>query len=72
MLLVGIVFSGISKFIDWTQNMFTATGETVFWSNNLDIFVELFQFIGMGLILWALFVKLLSVYGRTTTTSSTA
>lgn len=70
-LLSGVLFSGLSKMIDWTQNMFTATGETVFWSNNFDIAVELLQLVGTALILWALFVKLRQWYGnRASTTSS--
>ncbi len=58
MLLVGVLFSGASKFIDWTQNLLTATGETIFWSNQLDVLTEVLQLIGIVLILWALFDKL--------------
>lgn len=57
-ILIGILFSGLSKIVDWSQNMLTATGETVFWSNTFDIIVEGFQFIGIGLILWGLLVTL--------------
>ena len=57
-LLIGVLFSGVSKFLDWTQNLLTATGETIFWSNEIDIVTELFQLIGIGLILFALYVKL--------------
>jgi len=58
LLLIGVLFSGFSKILDWTQNILTATGETVFWSNNIDIAVEMLQFVGIGLILGALFSKL--------------
>ena len=57
-LLIGILFSGLSKVIDWSQNILTATGETVFWSNTLDVLVESFQLVGIGLILWGLLVTL--------------
>lgn len=57
-ILIGILFSGLSKVIDWSQNILTATGETVFWSNTMDVLVEGFQFIGIGLILWGLLVTL--------------
>lgn len=55
LLLVGIVFSGISKFIDWTTNMLTATGNTVFFNYNLDILVETLQFIGIAIIFYSIF-----------------
>ena len=57
-LLFGVIFSGLSKLIDWSQNILTATGETVFWSNSMDVFVEALQFVGIAIILWALFDKL--------------
>lgn len=57
-LLVGVLFSGVSKFLDWTQNLLTATGENIFWSNGVDIATELLQLIGIALILWALFDKI--------------
>lgn len=57
LLLVGIVFSGFSKFIDWTTNMLTATGNTVFFSYPLDIMIEAFQFVGIGVILYAVFKR---------------
>ena len=57
-LLFGTLFSGVSKLVDWSQNILTATGETVFWSNTLDALVEGLQFVGIGLILWGLLVTL--------------
>lgn len=57
-LLLGVLFSGVSKFLDWTQNLLTATGETIFWSNQIDVVTELLQLVGIALILWALYVKL--------------
>jgi hypothetical protein len=55
---LALLLIGFSKILDWTQNILTATGETVFWSNNIDIAVESLQFIGIGIILGALFSKL--------------
>ncbi len=70
-LLVGFVFSGISKLIDWSQNMFTATGDTVFWSNNLDILIESFQLIGLVFILWAIFIRFKKEHTKPHTAVST-
>ena len=58
LLLLGIMFSGVSKFIDWIQNMLTATGNTVFFSYNLDLLVEALQFIGIAIILYYIFRSL--------------
>lgn len=55
LLLLGIVFSGVSKFIDWVQNMLTATGDSVFFSYNLDILIEALQFIGLAIIVYSIF-----------------
>ena len=62
LLLVGISFSGASKFLDWIANMLTATGTTVFWSNTLDLFIEGFQFIGVGIILYGILTKLFYIH----------
>lgn len=62
LLLIGILFSGTSKFLDWTANMFTATGTQVFWSNNLDLLVEGLQFIGISIILYGIMGKLFYVH----------
>ena len=55
LLLLGIVFSGVSKFIDWVQNMLTATGDSVFFSYNLDILIEALQFMGIVIIVYSIF-----------------
>ena len=55
LLLLGIMLSGVSKFIDWIQNMLTATGNTVFFSYNLDLLVEALQFIGIAIIFYYIF-----------------
>ncbi|OHA65221.1 MAG: hypothetical protein A3D64_02335 [Candidatus Wildermuthbacteria bacterium RIFCSPHIGHO2_02_FULL_49_9] len=55
LLLLGIILSGTSKFIDWVQNMLTATGQSVFFSYNLDITTEVLQFLGMAIIFYSLF-----------------
>ena len=55
LLLFGIVLSGVSKFIDWIQNMLTATGNTVFFSYNLDLLIEALQFIGIAIIFYYIF-----------------
>jgi len=70
-LLIGILFSALSKLIDWSQNILTATGETVFWSNTFDVFVESLQLIGISLILWGLFITLRKQYDNRTTSNST-
>jgi len=57
LLLVGIVLSGISKFIDWIQNMLTATGDSLFFSYNLDILIEVLQFIGIAIIFYSIFKR---------------
>ncbi|MBI2647973.1 MAG: hypothetical protein HYW98_01350 [Candidatus Wildermuthbacteria bacterium] len=62
LLLAGIVLSGTSKFLDWTANMYTATGTSVFWSNRLDLTVEGFQLLGMGIILYGILSKLFYVH----------
>lgn len=61
-LLVGVLFSGTSKFLDWSANMFTATGTQVFWSNTLDLFVEGFQLVGIIIILYGIITKLFYVH----------
>jgi len=58
LLLIGITLSGVSKFIDWIQNMLTATGNTVFFSYNLDLLVEALQFIGIAIIFYYIFKSL--------------
>ena len=70
LLLMGIGFSAVSKFIDWWMNMQTATGTTVYWSNNLDLWVEGLQFIGMGIILYAIISKLFYVHHAGISSSS--
>lgn len=67
-LLVGVLFSGVSKLVDWSQNILTATGDTVFWNNNLDLITESLQFIGIGLILWSLLTGLRQMHESRTTT----
>ncbi len=62
LLLLGIGFSGVSKLLDWFANMRTATGTAVFWSNNLDLVVEVLQFIGIGIILYGIVTKLFYVH----------
>lgn len=62
LLLTGIGLSGISKFLDWLANMFTATGTTVFWSNTLDLWVEGLQLIGIAIILYGILTKLFYVH----------
>ena len=62
LLLIGIGFSGLSKFLDWLANMFTATGTSVFWSNTLDLYVEGLQFIGISIILYGILSKLFYVH----------
>jgi hypothetical protein len=70
-LFIGITFSGVSKFLDWMANMFTATGTEVFWNNTLDLFVEGFQFIGIGIILYGILSKLFYVHHARISSSST-
>jgi hypothetical protein len=65
-LFFGVVLSGISKFIDWSQNMLTATSDAIFWSNTLDVMVEIFQLVGLILIVYSLFAILRKVYGQRT------
>lgn len=62
LLLVGIGFSAVSKFLDWLANMYTATGTTVFWSNSLDLWIEGLQFVGIGIILYGIISKLFYVH----------
>lgn len=62
LLLVGITLSGTSKFLDWTANMYTATGTSVFWNNTLDLYVEGLQLVGMGIILYGILSKLFYVH----------
>lgn len=62
LLLLGITLSGTSKFLDWTANMYTATGTSVFWSNTLDLYVEGLQLVGMGIILYGILSKLFYVH----------
>lgn len=62
LLLVGISFSGVSKFLDWIANMKTATGGEVFWSNQLDLIVEGFQFIGIAIILYGILTRLFYIH----------
>lgn len=54
-LLLGVILSGTSKFIDWVQNMLTATGSSVFFSYNLDILTEVLQLLGIGIIFFSIF-----------------
>lgn len=54
-LLLGIILSGTSKFIDWVQNMLTATGSSVFFNYNLDILTEALQLLGIGIIFFSIF-----------------
>ncbi len=61
-LLIGIGFSGVSKFLDWMTNMYTATGTTVFWSNPLDLAIESLQLIGISIILYGILSKLFYVH----------
>ena len=71
LLLVGIGFSGTSKFLDWLTNMFTATGTTVFWSNSWDLWIEGLQLIGIGIILYGIISKLFYVHHAGISSSAT-
>jgi len=62
LLLIGIGFSGVSKFLDWVANMITATGTEVFWSNTLDLYIEGLQFIGISIILYGILSKLFYIH----------
>ena len=62
LLLGGIGFSAVSKFLDWWMNMQTATGTTVYWSNSLDLWVEGLQLLGIGIILYGIISKLFYVH----------
>lgn len=62
LILTGIAFSGISKFIDWYTNMLTATGTKVFFSFQLDLIIESLQFIGIGVILYGIITKLFYIH----------
>lgn len=70
LLLIGIGFSGASKFLDWLANMYTATGTTVYWSNAMDLWVEGLQFIGIGIILYGIISKLFYVHHAGISSSS--
>ena len=67
LILIGIAFSGTSKFIDWYTNMLTATGTEVFFSFNLDLVIESLQFIGIGIILYGIITKLFYIHHARTT-----
>ncbi|MBI2041926.1 MAG: hypothetical protein HYT20_02830 [Candidatus Nealsonbacteria bacterium] len=62
LLLVGIVFSGLSKFFDWYMNMRSATGTDVYFNYSLDVLVEGLQFIGIGILFYAILTKLFYVH----------
>lgn len=57
LLFIGIILAGVSKFIDWIQNMLTATGNSVFFSYNLDILIEVLQFVGIAIIFYSIFKR---------------
>lgn len=62
LLLTGIIFSGVSKFFDWYMNMKSATGTAVYFNNSLDVLIEAFQFVGIGIIFYAILTKLFYVH----------
>ncbi len=62
LLLIGIIFSGVSKFLDWYMNMRSATGTAVYFNNSLDVLIEGFQFIGIGIIFYAILTKFFYVH----------
>lgn len=62
LLLVGVVFSGVSKFFDWYMNMRSATGTEVYFNNSLDVLIEIFQLIGIGIIFYGIITKLFYVH----------
>ncbi len=70
-LLLGIGFSGTSKFLDWVANMITATGTQVFWSNTLDLWIEGFQLVGIAIILYGILSKLFYVHHARVPNAST-
>lgn len=61
-LLLGIILSGISKFFDWYMNMKSATGTAVYFNNSLDVLIEVLQFVGIGIIFYAILMKLFYVH----------
>lgn len=61
-LLIGIIFSGISKFFDWYMNMRSATGTGVYFNYSIDVLIEIFQFIGIGIIFYGILTKLFYVH----------
>ena len=64
LLFAGIVFSLVSKVLDWYMNYRTAVGSegVMFFSPTIDIFVALFQLIGIIIILYAIITKLFHVH----------
>jgi L-cystine uptake protein TcyP (sodium:dicarboxylate symporter family) len=62
LLLIGIIFSGASKFFDWYMNMRSATGAGVYFNNQLDVLIELLQLIGIGIIFYGIISKLFYVH----------
>ena len=62
LLLIGIIFSGVSKFFDWYMNMRSATGTGVYFNNQIDALIELLQLIGIGIIFYGIISKLFYVH----------
>lgn len=62
LLLIGVTFSGVSKFFDWYMNMRSATGTEVYFNYSIDALIEVFQLIGIGIIFYGIITKLFYVH----------